>query len=170
MLTLDLSKPNVVRNNLVASAVFLVIGAGCLGFTAWWYLHERAFLAHSIHTRGKVVDVESVRDKKYHFTVYNPTYSFTDTTGKAQTVFDRAESDHPFEIGTTIPVVYNPDNPADAQVERPSTFFSLLGLAWVPGAFGVFFSVGALLVAGQCWLTIHASRPRDRDPAILSGP
>lgn len=168
------SRLQSLRVYVLGGLIPAVLGTLLIGFGAYYYLHRRYFLAHAVHTQGTVVGnfVRSRSTGRYkHAPHYAAVFTFADAAGKTWRVTDQSPEYTlaPTPVGQSCPVVYNPDDPADAQLELPDTFWNAVGFA--PYA----VANGALFAAVGTWvLRRHHARPGPpaaaRDPAILSGP
>lgn len=116
------------------SVAFLFIGAALVSMAAglYWNNRRRAWLQHSALTQGTVVDVfkkHARDDQGGHNPYYFPKVMFN-VNGKRFEKQAEAGTDRAFLVGQTVPVRYNPTNPAEAAfgstevpVQNPNVFF-----------------------------------------------
>ena len=107
-----------LRRALRGSLWVIALGAALFGYAGWSGLHEWKFLAHAVHTQGTVTAVTVKKDEDH--TRYFPGFSFADAKeqrwNNALASWDLGLT-HDYRVGDAIPVVYNPDNPAEAQID-----------------------------------------------------
>ena len=126
-------------------AVFAVVGAGVLFFAFTMFNDTRSFVARSVPTDGTIVDFVEVitqDDEGRDVSTYAPRFEFIDGNGEVQRVTSpQSSSFNSEEIGDTIPILYDPENPTDANIDSfgnlwlGSVLLSVFGL--------IFFIVGA---------------------------
>lgn len=127
---------------------FVIWGMMCLALSAAFLanaariaLRRRRFIARADAAGGTVVAVRV--DGIGRNAVSIPTFEFRTAAGALQ----RAESLQGsglrgFTVGETVPILYDPDDPARAEV---AAFAVLWGLAILRGSFGVAFLVMGLV-------------------------
>lgn len=154
--------------------VFGVLVVACVGL---YYLGEQDFMAHAVHTGGTVVGNEhSISTGKSHDDQYLTIFTFADATGKTWKATDGGTHYHssPAKVGQACKIIYNPDHPAEAELERPDTFLGNMGLGVVFGPIGLIMVAYGIFVvrSGRALLRrqFAAGDPAPRDPAILEGP
>ncbi len=168
------SRLQTLRGYVLGGLVPAILGVFLIGMGTYCYLHQRHFLRSAAHTQGTVVGnfsrkVSTVRQRSVlHYTAI---FVFADAAGKTWRVTDQS-TDYtlgPRSVGQSCPVLYNRDNPAEAQLELPDALWN--GVQFPPYV----AANGALFAAVGFWVLrkFHA-RPKppvaERDPAILSGP
>ena len=170
-----LARLQSLRVYVLGGLIPALTGTLAIGMGTYLCIHRQHFFAHATHTEGTVVGKSSDRVFKpgggsspHH----KPIFQFADAAGKTWRVTDQS-SDYtlnPAPVGQSCPVLYDPDNPAEAQLELPHTWWNRMG----PGPlFAVF---GAVLASVGIWV-LRRYRPwpapgplPGRDPAILSSP
>lgn len=139
--------------------LFVSIGAVMLGVAFDWTRDDAARADGGLHTEGTVIELVSHRASKGKI-VHRPIVVFRDAAGGEHRFVSGASSSPPaYAIGERVPVIYNPADPARAEidgfVERRlgAVIFAVLG--------GVFAVVGALVLYGL-WRNFRNALPHRR--------
>jgi len=106
------------RASLAIGLVVLGLDLPLLMLT--WYLYHRTqtFRERAVTTQGMIVDLEA-RSGTEGGTTYAPVYRFTDEQGAEHTVTSRlATNPNPYEVGDTVSVLYPPEEPSKARLDR----------------------------------------------------
>jgi hypothetical protein len=122
---------------LVAFAVLLLVIGGCVS------LDNLRFIDAAVTTAGTVV-ANQEQDVKGGV-LYVPLVKFTDQKGVAHRIEASHGVEDPIPIGTAVPVLYLPNDPANGRVGG-SFFWNLAQTLF--GCGSIAFLVGALIVLG----------------------
>ena len=96
----------------------LLIGLALLGGAAGLYRHESAFIASAAAAQGRIIALQSHRDSEGTL-LYTPRVRFTPEGRRDYEFSDRISSSHPGrKVGDAVPVLYDPGDPAHAQIDR----------------------------------------------------
>ena len=117
------------------------IGLGLVGLilllAAGWLAHSTYQLEQSgVHTEAVVVKLERSGGS------YFPVFEFRDVQGRDHTVRSNTSSKDYFE-GDAIPILYDPERPLGARVDRPLMLYLLPGIL---GLIGTLFFFGMFMV------------------------
>ncbi|QKK01967.1 MAG: DUF3592 domain-containing protein [Pseudomonadota bacterium] len=101
--------------------VMVLIGAGLIAGGYYWGVNHSAFKARALATKGTVVEVvsdyNSTSDGSSY--TYHPVVEFETAAGKRTEFTDRSGSSPPaYSGGEQVAVLYDPDNPRKAQIDR----------------------------------------------------
>ena len=156
--------------------VYVALSSLAVGYAAYIYTRQRDFVAHATHVQGKIAgNLHSYGRSNDH---YSAIFTFTDDTGKTWEVTDRRANYklHPYPFRQPCQVLYEPANPAGAQLETPDTFMDTLGYAFVPGLTGTVIGAWALFALWMNYAALRRLRTAradgavPRDPSILEDP
>src|SRR5690348_975399 len=112
--------------------VFLILGLAFIALATLFLINTRGFIAHAHRAEGAVVDMLSDRDG------YTPVVRFRTPQGKEVTFQESGkQKPAPYAVGDTLQVLYLPETPADARIDR---FSSLWLLPTVFGFLGAGFA------------------------------
>jgi hypothetical protein len=112
--------------------MFILIGFGLLGLGVYAFFRQRARIARSISTTGVVIEMVRQRAtgeylwsqtesgikvrKKY---LYRPVIRFETQNGATiEFISGIAMRPAPYEVGERVEVIYDPQNPRQAQISR----------------------------------------------------
>jgi hypothetical protein len=115
-ISVRVAKEHYQKANRFAIPLLLVLGAAFLIFGQLSYKRTEAFLQGADRVRGEVIDLKETESDD------SSTYAavveyFVD--GQRYKLVDRFSSNPPaYEEGQPVVVVYRPDNPAEAQIDR----------------------------------------------------
>lgn len=110
--------------------IILLLGAGLLA--------KSTYELEQTGIRVQAVVVKLERSEGSHF----PVFKFRDEKGRELTVRSSTSSKSYF-VGDPIPILYDPQNPLDAQVDEPLMLYLLPGIF---GIIGILFLFGMFLV------------------------
>jgi cytochrome b561 len=122
------------------SILLAAFAIALLAVSAWSYQDTRAFVASAHRATGVVVDV--IQEKE----LFHPRVRFVDSAGRRHEFESKLETHPPaFSVGQSVPVLYRPDSPDEAQIEG---FFELWFVPLVTFIIGI-----ALAIAAACaWI------------------
>jgi hypothetical protein len=153
--------------------LFAGIGVLLLAVAAVTAFLTFRFVAGSERADGTVVDLRESYDSEDDTTSYYPVVRFETTEGRpVRFESDVSTSD---DVGDTVDVLYDPDDPNDAKL---AGFFNLWFLSLIFGALGaVFTGVGGYLAYRTRtpsredieWLRRHGRRVQGRSPRVVEG-
>jgi hypothetical protein len=135
---------------LIIPIVVVLVGIGICFFGAYRWQQFNAVAAWA-STNGKVLrsqlqtsDDETHADIEYEYRVIGTRY--TSTRIAAGMLLNPQDAVSTYAVGATVTVFYNPDNPADAILERGS---NVLALALIgAGAIDIAVGIGLFLYFG----------------------
>jgi hypothetical protein len=147
--------------------VVLLVIAAVMGFFTYRFIEgaERA--------DGTVVDLVESYDSEDNTTVYYPVVRFVTPAGRP--VRFKSHSSTSDDVGDTVEVLYDPDDPTDARV---SGIFNVWGFSLITAPLGaVFVAVGWYLIhrtrapsrEDVQWLRRHGRRVDGRAPRAVEG-
>jgi hypothetical protein len=149
-----------MNNYLSLSGLFLIIGVALLGGGIVAFFQRRAQIGRSIITTGTVVELLPQRksgdfllkksadgwklERKY---LYRPVVRFKTETGRTiKFAAGVASRPMPFQVGEQVKVIYQPDNPKKAQINRPLYLWFTVSMLLFFGLFMlVMGSIGILM-------------------------
>lgn len=127
--------------DLIIGIVFPLIGALLFAIGAYLFVRTRIFLGKAQEVQGTVTQMvwSSSSDGGGG---YSPVYQFRTITGQMITVQDSLSSSPPmFQVGQTIDVLYDPENPQDARIKKwMNLYFTsvlLCGMGSIFGGIGI---------------------------------
>jgi hypothetical protein len=151
-----------MNNSFNPSLYFTFIGAALLGYGIFAYFRQRAWIARSIPADGVVVELvrssvtgEYVRSRtesgiktenKYS---YRPLIRFKTHTGRTiNFIPGAAMRPPPYNVGECVEVLYDPDDPQQAQINRFTyLWFNVLVLVFF-GMFMIGMGLIGIVLAG----------------------
>ncbi len=102
--------------------VLVILGVVGLLVAAAWFIHIQQFLADAVTTQGSISQIVEEFDSEGHLT-YTPEIQFQDRSGQLRTIRTFISSNEgDYHVGQPMPVLYNPQNPAQATV---ATFWEI---------------------------------------------
>ena len=129
--------------------MIFLIGFGALLslISLFWVWRVRRFLATAVDVEGTVLGHESrtsTSSSGGHSTSYHPVVQFATSEGRSMQFTDKVGGSPPsHDVGETVPVKYDPGDPADARI---STGFRLWFGPGLVGLLGVGFLVAGVIV------------------------
>ena len=112
----DIVKPYTVP--LKARLFSLLLGLLLLGGAYWLYRHESAFIASAATAQGEIIALQSRRDTEGNL-LYTPKVRFTPEGRRAYDFTSQVSSSHPgYGVGDRVTVLYDPNAPDHAQIDR----------------------------------------------------
>jgi Protein of unknown function (DUF3592) len=127
-----------------APRVCLAFGVGLLVACPVAFVHTERFVAGAEHATGTVIDLSRETDSEGRVTLY-PVVRFTTADGRTVQFLSSSGSSSPPEVGDSVDVLYDPDDPRDAQL---SGFFDLWLFPLVFGGLGIAFTTVGLFAPG----------------------
>jgi hypothetical protein len=131
-------------------ALVLAVPLGFAGLGGWLLADTLRFAGVALPAEGVVIAIETERGEDG--TLYRPTFRFSDADGHVHMAATRdSATAYDYAIGARVPVLYDPQDPADVRIEGFSGMYLLpvgflvLGLL-VFTAFAV--GLGRLIFAG----------------------
>jgi hypothetical protein len=114
------------------SVIFIIVGIGLLGAGIYAFFRQRSRMARAITTTGVVIELVKQRvegeyvgsrselgvkiEKKYR---YRPEIRFETPSGETvEFISGIAMRPAPYELGERVEVIYDPQNPHQAQINR----------------------------------------------------
>jgi hypothetical protein len=132
------------KANRFGVPVLLLCGVGLLLLSHHFYVKTETFLAKANQTTGRVVDLHET-DSSDSSPTYAPVVEYHDGEGRAHTFTDSFSSSPPsYRTGENVAVLYNRENPGEAQIDRGRANHLL---TIVFGCLGVLFASGAVYAA-----------------------
>lgn len=148
-----MNNPEKAITTLLAT-VFSIVGTSMLAGSFFSFNSTKNFINNSSSTTGVVIELKEVEStsRKSRSIVYYPLIKFEPKQGKAIN-FQAGTGTNPpsYNVGETVPVLYNPNNPYKAEI---NSFFDLwfsFILLLLMG--GVFTGVGATMFLINLGLT-----------------
>jgi hypothetical protein len=108
------------------------------------FVHTQRFIAGAERTTGTVIDLSRQTDSDGTVT-FNPIVRFTTADGRTVQFVSSSSSSSPPDLGDTVDVLYDPDDPRGAQL---SGFFDLWLFPLVFGGVGIAFTAVGLFAPG----------------------
>ena len=131
------------------------------------------FIADSERADGTVVDLRESYDSEDNTTSYYPVVRFETAEGRPVRFESKVSTSD--DVGDTVEVLYDPDDPEDAKL---AGFLNLWFLSLILGALGaVFTGVGGYIAHRTRtpsredikWLRRHGRRVQGRSPRVVEG-
>jgi hypothetical protein len=147
--------------SLLVGVIFAIAGLSVLTLSGFLFVGSQKFIKNSIVANGTVTEIVQKVSKGSDNTksyTYSPMVSFTDGSGKEYSFVSGVSSNpSPYHVGDNIKILYSPQNPYDAKIDK---FFELWGGVIIAFILGIVFSiVGIGMVAwfakrsaGNNWL------------------
>ena len=115
------------------------IGSALLAVAGNFFMDDRRLAATGGRAEGIVTEVEGFYNSRSKV-MYRPHVIFTDSAGQRRAFISNLSSNPPgYEAGETVTVIYNPANPADAEIDS----FAARHLGTL--VFGLFGAVFAMI-------------------------
>jgi len=130
------------KSRSVAVPVLMLLGFGLMFFSYHFYEKTQAFLGRANHAAGQVVDLRP-SDSNDDSTTYAAVVEYNDSRGENRRFVDSFSSSPPsYSTGEKVAVLYDRENPREAQIDRGRANYWLSILL---GFFGLLFaSLGVL--------------------------
>lgn len=135
--------------DLIIGIVFPLVGGLLFAIGAFLFIRTRIFLGKAQETQGTVIEMvwSSSSDGGGG---YSPVYQFRAINGQMIKVKDNLSTNPPmFQVGQTIDVLYDPENPQDARIKKFwSLYFTsilLCGMGFIFGGVGIVLLVFNLM-------------------------
>ena len=125
-----------MSEGLLIGLVFGLVGLflGALAF--FFFVRTRLFLGRAQKTQGTVINMVYSHHQDGDGG-YSPVYRFRTITGQEVVVTDNVSSSPPqFQVGQTIDVFYDPENPQNARINK---WFNLYFVPMLLGFMGLVF-------------------------------
>lgn len=127
--------------DLIIGIVFPLVGGLLFAIGAFLFIRTRIFLGKAQEVKGTVTEMV------YNHSSdggggYSPVYQFRTISGQMITVRDNLSTNPPmFQVGQTIDVLYDPENPQSARIKKFwSLYFTsilLCGMGLIFGGVGI---------------------------------
>jgi hypothetical protein len=115
---------------------FLAIAVIDLTITFFIYRHEHSFVQSASRAQATITKMVERQSGSDHSTAYYPVFTFQDSKGQPQEVYSSSGQYPPaYKVGDTVSVLYQPDKPANAEID---SFVGLWIWSLTLGAFGLF--------------------------------
>ncbi|HPH03751.1 MAG TPA: DUF3592 domain-containing protein [Spirochaetota bacterium] len=124
----------------------MIIGVLGIAFAGYMYVSQSTFIKKSVETEGTVVEIDKTRKRSkdtHHFSyTYRPVISYVAWNSNFRfKSYDGSSYSENCQVGQKIAVLYNRENPSDAQIKtkadyRVSIIAGLAGLAAL--GYGIF--------------------------------
>jgi Protein of unknown function (DUF3592) len=108
--------------------VFLIFGLAGQVVAGGIALRTKQWLDQSVATTGTVTELDRRRSRKA--TSYAEHVRFSDGQGIEHEFVSRMSSSHPFSVGATVPVRYDPGDPASADIDTAFRNWFVPGLVF----------------------------------------
>lgn len=127
--------------DLVIGIVFPLVGGLLFAIGAFLFIRTRIFLGKAQEVKGTVIEMVYSHSSEGGGG-YAPVYQFRTISGQMITVQDSLSSSPPmFQVGQTIDVLYDPENPQSARIKKfMSLYFTsilLCGMGLIFGGVGI---------------------------------
>jgi hypothetical protein len=133
------------RQTMIGTGIFAVVGVIAIGVAVVLGIQTAGFMANAERTEGAVRGVSSKTTTNYRDgvavrkKVFTATVFFSTAEGERVSFETAAGSRTPdYETGDSVPVAYDPDNPADARIATLTRAYATAGGV---GAMGLSFVV-----------------------------
>lgn len=123
--------------DLIIGIVFPLVGGLLFAIGAFLFVRTRIFLGKAQEVKGTVIQMVYSHSSEGGGG-YSPVYQFRTITGQTITVQDNLSTNPPmFQVGQTIDVLYDPENPQSARIKRfMSLYFTTILLCGMGAIFG----------------------------------
>ena len=126
------------------SKVMIGLGIILVGIGAISSIRTLTFLNRAVLVTGEIIELAERKNFSRDI-LYAPVFTFRDRTGETHTVLSSIARALPAgDVGDRIAILYDPDNPKNAEV---NSFVSIWGLSIIVGSLGVIFLVAFWVVA-----------------------
>ncbi len=136
-----------MSETLIVAIVFCFVGFLLPALALFFWLRTRAFLGTAEKAQGTVIRMVYTRDSDGGGG-YSPVYSFRTISGQTIEIHDNMSSNPPqFKEGQIIDVLYDPQNPNKARINK---WFNLYFVPLLLGFLGLIFGgVGIAILASS---------------------
>ena len=120
----------------IISTILLLTSIILLGLAAYFYTKQENFIETSIKTSGVVIGLEeSTSSSSSSSSIsYAPTVKYQDAEGNEYVFTSNISSSPPsYDVGEEVIIMYNPNNPSDAQIK---SIFGQWIIVWILGGIG----------------------------------
>jgi hypothetical protein len=137
-MSLDAGTIERIRRGM--TAVALVFGLALLVGGGYFVERQREFIAKSVAAEGRVIQNEEVHrtdnnGRGFSHTSYRAIVNFTDRRGQVFTHHDDVALNPPsFSVGESVTILYDPQNPQKAMIDRGAKNYLISGIALGLGA------------------------------------
>jgi hypothetical protein len=135
--------------DLVIGIVFPLVGGLLFAIGLFLFIRTRIFINKAQEVKGTVIQMVYSHSSEGGGG-YSPVYQFRTITGQTIVVTDSLSSNPPmFQVGQTIDVLYDPENPQKARIKKfMSLYFTsilLCGMGLIFGGVGIVLLIFNLL-------------------------
>ena len=122
------------------TAVSLLFGLALLLGGGYFLERQREFIAKSVAAEGRVIENERIQwtnnnGRGSSRSSYRAIVSFTDRNGQTFTCRDKIGMNPPsFSVGQNVTILYEPQNPQTAMIDRGAKNYLIPGIAFGLGA------------------------------------
>ena len=133
--------------DLTIGIVFPLIGGLLLAIGVFLFIRTRIFINKAQEVKGTVIQMVYSHSSEGGGG-YSPVYQFRTIDGQTIVVTDSLSSNPPmFQVGQTIDVLYDPENPQKARIKK---WMNLYFVSLLLGGMGLIFAcVGLVLLFGN---------------------
>lgn len=136
-----MQKSTLVLGARIIGVITIISAISTLALGVFFFVKTNRFLKTAVRTKGKVVDNKR---SDSNGDVYRPVFSFVDDSGKKYIVQSSFGSYPPkYEIGESISVFYDPQNPQHAKIDSFEILWLIPVLLFIgpvpPLIFGILF-------------------------------
>lgn len=132
-----ISRRAQTRTAQVIRSLFLVIGIGLQLGAAIAAVRVERWLSASTTTTGEVVEL--VRKSSRKGRSYAERVTFQDAQGATHEFISTLSTSHPYTVGSTVPVRYDPSEPSSAGIDTHFRNWFVPGLLFLMGLFFTVF-------------------------------
>jgi hypothetical protein len=152
---MSLDASTIERIKRFVTGVSLLFGLALLIGGGYFVERQREFVAKSLAAEGRVIENEPVHwtsdnGRGSSHTSYRAIVSFTDRRRQAFTHRDSIAFSPPsFYAGQTVTILYDPQNPENAMIDRGAKNYLISGIAFGLGALITLSWLPRLFAKGQ---------------------
>jgi hypothetical protein len=127
----------------MSQSAIVVLGVLAVVWAALAFLVQRRFLSKAVRTSGVVAGVNVDRTTKG--TTYTPVIRFETTAGASVVATaNRSAGKRTFQVGQTVPVLYDPANPQKLEVNKFWDRWAMVAVALGTAAVLLFIGLSGL--------------------------
>ncbi len=109
----------------VENIIVILAAIICLGISTYLFINTRKFVSTATKTKGTIVRLDPCEGSKGG-TIYLPIFEFRTLDGQVITVaHDSAQKPAQYQVGQSIDVLYNPENPQGAKIGNSTNLYML---------------------------------------------
>lgn len=151
------------RGKIVNLVFFLVLGVGLVLGGSSYLLYQYRFAATAAHADGTVIrdDVRWTGGKNAR-THYCPVVGFLTERQQPIQFTSHECSSSASDVGSTVEVLYDPDDPLNAKLDTMTAWMLRWGLGGVPIVVGLLFAVGSVRRIARARSRRHGHERGDR--------